>query len=70
MGRNDDLVPEGLGRPDIPELFSGGCQMCLHLRALLPTQCDLSSRWAYKLVLQVMLGIGIQSDKGPCGYHS
>lgn len=30
-----------------------------------PNTVRLSSRWAYKLVLQVMLRRGIQSDKGP-----
>lgn len=68
-GGGESSVPEGLGRPDIPELFSGGCQVCLHLRALLPT---LSSRWGYKLVLHVMLSHGeVFEVTGllPCGYH-
>lgn len=50
------MVPEGLSRPDIPELFSGGCPMCLCLRALLPTQCNC---------LKDGVTGGYSNDKGP-----
>lgn len=47
-GGAGDSLPQGLGRPDIPEL-SGGCQMCLSLRALLPTQCSrLQDGWLHR----------------------
>lgn len=56
-GGGGDLVPDGLGRPDIPELFSGGCQKCLCLRALLPTLCsclqDGVTSWSHRSCSEV-----------------